>query len=82
MNIFTIFAILTLKWPWYDFGVILMTTDSLLECLENSGIQKHFIDIIIHNFHHFLALFVYILGFRGQWPLEVNRGQIQFISTS
>ena len=33
MDIFTIFAILTLKWPWYDLGVILMITDSLLEYL-------------------------------------------------
>ena len=46
------------------------------------GTQKQIIDIVIDNFHYFLALPVNILTFQGQWPLEVMRGQIQFTSTS
>ena len=42
MNIFTIFAILTLKWPWYDLGAILMITDSLLEYLAQFWNTKTF----------------------------------------
>ena len=46
------------------------------------GTQKQIIAIVIYNFHYVLALPVNILTFRGQWPLEVIRRQIQFTSTS
>ena len=53
-----------------------MINSGLLEYLAHFGIKKHFIDIVIHNFHHFLATQLDILTFLGQWPLAVTKGQI------
>ena len=59
-----------------------MITDSLLEYLAQFWNTKTFYRHYNTQFHHFSALPVYILSFRGQWPLDVIRGQIQFTSTS
>ena len=73
----------TLTWPLFYVYVLCLwfktVSPSIWQTFET---HKQIIDIVIYNFHYLLALPVNILTFRGQWPLEVIRGQIQSTSTS